>query len=82
MVAHMVGLRQVPQIADEVYLMWGGDFNWHHPMWEEERNHHLLVAGALREAKKLLTLIADFRMEMTLPKGLPTLEAMSTKNWT
>ena len=27
-------------------------------------------------------LLADYGMEMALPKGIPTLEAMATKNWT
>ena len=31
---------------------------------------------------KLLDLVAEFSMEMMLPKGIPTLEALATKNWT
>ncbi|KAF9521639.1 Endonuclease/exonuclease/phosphatase, partial [Crepidotus variabilis] len=25
----------------EEKMIWAGDFNRHHPMWEEERNNHL-----------------------------------------
>ena len=51
-------------------------------MWDEERNHHLFTASALEEATKLLVIVADHGMAMALPKGIPTLEAMATKNWT
>ena len=37
---------------------------------------------ALREADKILVLVADYSMEMLLQKDIPTLEVMVTKNWT
>ena len=49
-------------------------------MWDEERNHHLFIPAVLRESGELLELIADYGMEMVLPKDVPTLEVMSTKN--
>jgi ribonuclease HI len=64
------------------HVFWCGDFNRHHPMWDEERNRHLFTAAAIREAELLLELLADHRMVMALPKDIPTLEAMATKNWT
>ena len=64
------------------YSLWCGDFNRHHPMWDEEHNHHLFTPGALEEAWKLLTLVVDNDMLMALPKDIPTLESLSTKNWT
>jgi Endonuclease-reverse transcriptase len=63
-------------------MIWCGDFNRHHAMWDEERNQHLFTAPATREAEELISLIADYNMVMTLPKRLPTLQSMSTKNWT
>ena len=51
-------------------------------MWDKEQNHHLFTVGALEEASKLLTLVADSNMVMALLKDIPTLESMSTKNWT
>ena len=62
--------------------MWCGDFNLHHPMWDEECNHHLFTAMALAEYERLLALVADYDMQMVLPKDILTLEVMSTKNWT
>ena len=59
-----------------------GDFNRHHPMWDEERNHHLFTATALAESVKLLEMVTRHDMQMVLPKDIPTLEALATKNWT
>ena len=63
-------------------LIWCGDFNRHHAMWDEERNHHLFMASATTEAELLISLLAEFNMTMALPRGIPTLQAMNTKNWT
>ena len=63
------------------FILLTGDFNQHHPMWDEERNHHLFTAGVLEDSGKLLTLVADSNMVMALLKDIPTLESMSTKNW-
>jgi len=51
-------------------------------MWDEEHNHHLFTSGGLREAEVMISLAAEHDMAMLLLKGIPTLEAMVTKNWT
>ena len=66
----------------ESQAIWCGDFNRHHPMWDEERNGHLFMAAALSEAGRLLEIVAEHSMMMALPKDIPTLESMATKNWT
>ena len=68
--------------SESDHMMWCGDFNRHHPLWDEERNGHLLTAGASTTAQPLITLLEDFNMVMLLPKGLPMLQSMVTKNWT
>ena len=62
-------------------VVWCGDFNCHHAMWDEERNHHLFTVSAMAAANKLISHLAEFHLTMMLPKGLPTLQAMRTKNW-
>ncbi|PPR07816.1 hypothetical protein CVT24_002896 [Panaeolus cyanescens] len=62
--------------------LWAGDFNRHHPMWDDDGNQHLFTRANLRAAQKLINNLTAFDMRMTLPKGIPTLEAMSTKNKT
>nr|VWO96319.1 Uncharacterized protein [Ganoderma boninense] len=63
-------------------LMWLGDFNRHNPAWDEPRNHHLFTRQALDRSQLLLRYLADFDLDMTLPAGLPTLEALRTRNLT
>jgi hypothetical protein len=65
-----------------VRYIWLGDFNRHHPLWDEERNAHLFTTAALEATQPLLNMIARYSMKMALPKDIPTLEASSTKNYT
>ena len=67
---------------DTNHVLWCGNFNRHHPMWDKEQDSQLFTARAIREAEVLLTMVADHGMVMALPKNIPTLESMSTKNWT
>ena len=62
-------------------MEWCRDFNCHHAMWDKERNHHLFTATATSVANDLISLLADSDMVMTLPRGMPMLQAMNTKNW-
>ena len=64
------------------HMFWLGDFNRHHPMWDEERNSHLFTTVALDSVQKLLDLLVDFGMVQALPKDIPTLQSSSTGNWT
>jgi ribonuclease HI len=63
-------------------FIWLGDFNRHHPIWDEERNAHLFTRRALEAAQPLLDMIGRHDMHMVLPKDIPTLEACATKNFT
>lgn len=60
--------------------IWVGDFNRHHPMWDHPRNGHLFTRANLNAAEELIAMVTRHRMVMTLRLGVPTLEAMSTKN--
>jgi hypothetical protein len=62
------------------HMAWFGNFNRHHPLWEELRNAHLFNNPRLTDP--LLDLIHSYGMCMMLPPGIPTLEASSTGNWT
>ncbi|KEP45734.1 putative reverse transcriptase from transposon X-element protein [Rhizoctonia solani 123E] len=59
-----------------------GDFNRHHPDWDEARNAHLFTSAALNLAQPLLDLINDNTLSMALPRDIPTLQSTSTKNYT
>src|ERR1700760_3180373 len=56
------------------------DFNRHHPMWDEERNHHLFTTINLNASQSLLNLLADYDLSMILPPQIPTLEAHNSGN--
>src|SRR6266481_1308585 len=68
--------------SEEDHMVWCGDFNRHHPLWDEERNKHLFMASASAATQTLITLLEDNNMVMLLPKGTPTPQSMATKNWT
>ena len=40
------------------------------------------MVSALLAANELILYIVEFGLVMTLPKGMPTLQAMATNNWT
>ena len=61
-------------------VIWLGDFNRHHTMWDEERNAHIFTKVALEATQPLLDMISKHNMHMALPKDIPTLEACSMKN--
>ena len=79
---YLVSQLQVSHPSCPDYSIWCGNFNWYHRMWDKEQNHHLFTTGVLEDSGKLLTLVVDSNMVMVLPKDIPTLESMSTKNWT
>ena len=76
------GDRQGRGSEERLKMLWVGDFNRHHPIWDEERNVHLFTTAALEVAQPLLDLISKYDMKMVLPKDIPTLEACTTKNFT
>jgi len=62
--------------------IWLGDLNLHHPLWEEEQNSCLFTRGHLEKSQVLIDVLAEFDLQMTLPKDIPMLQALSTGNHT
>ena len=60
-------------------MLWLGDFNRHHPLWELDQNQHL--NSTEDNIQPLLDLIHIYNMELILPPGTPTYETV-TSNWT
>jgi len=63
------------------HMIWAGDFNRHHPLWDRDEDTHLFTPAATRKADRLINLLAEFDMEMKLPKGTPTLQHMRSKRY-
>ena len=66
-----------PSISDSV--IWLGDFNRHHPIWEDEANERLYEAEDY--ISPLINLLYKNDMLLALPKGIPTFQT-SAGNWT
>jgi hypothetical protein len=65
--------------SDSDLMIWLGDFNRHHPMWEEDANSHLFEAENV--ISPLLGLLYRHDMLLALPKGIPTFQT-NTGCWT
>lgn len=63
------------------HMMWMGDFNRHHPLWDRDEDDHLFTQQATRQAEGLIDLLATYGLSMALPKGIPTLQHMVTKRY-
>ena len=55
------------------HILWCGDFNRHHPLWDDEADEWLFTPQAIREADTLIEMIADKGLKMALPIGILTL---------
>ena len=73
---------QHPRSINPNRMIWAGDFNQHHRMWDKEQSSHLFTTNNLDTAQILIDLLADFSMSMVLPKDIPILRATCTKNLT
>ncbi|KAG2051751.1 DNase I-like protein [Suillus hirtellus] len=71
------------QPTHDDHVLWLGDFNCHHVLWEEERNRHLCEPRqAQANAQAWIELMADYGMCQALVKDKPTLQSTRTGNWT
>ena len=61
------------------HMLWCGDFNHHHPLWEEDSNRRLFSQP--ESIDPLLDLLATYNMRLTLPLGIPTYKT-TQGNWT
>src|ERR1700678_538876 len=64
--------------TDNHHMVWAGDFNRHHPLWDRDEDVHLFTQQANRFAGGLIGLLAAYDLVMALPKEIPTLQHMVT----
>ena len=78
--------RNRPQLehADTgtAHIIWLGDFNRHHPLWDDPNDVRLFTTEAINMAEELIEAIADAGLELALPSGTPTHQHNVTKSWT
>jgi endonuclease/exonuclease/phosphatase family metal-dependent hydrolase len=69
-------------LGGEVHIMWLGDFNRHHPLWDNPEDTRLFINEATEAAEKLIDAVTDAGLDLVLPSRLPTHEHSVTKRWT
>ena len=74
---HLYLLANLPFPLDN--MLWLGNFNRHHPLWESADNHHL--NSSEEDLQVMLDLIRDHGMSMALPSGIPTYKS-AIHSWT
>ena len=67
--------------TENYHMIWAGDFNRHHPLWDNDEDVRLFTRRATEDAERLIELLAEFEMQMALPKGCPTLQHMRSKKY-
>ena len=55
------------------HMLWCGDFNCHSLIWDRVEDERLCTPVLTQRADQLLKLVADHDMQMSLPRGIPTL---------
>src|SRR5882672_6251633 len=51
------------------HLLWLGNFNSHHLLWDEPRNSHLFTRASLDRAQEIIEVIASYDLQMGLPRA-------------
>ncbi|KAI0027452.1 hypothetical protein K488DRAFT_20545, partial [Vararia minispora EC-137] len=63
------------------HVIWCGDFNRHHLLWDDLIAGHLFTPHTIKEAELLIQAISDSGLVMALKSGTPTLQHSVTKRW-
>jgi ribonuclease HI/exonuclease III len=67
---------------EDTHVVWLGDFNRHHPHWDDVVDTRLFTNDNIEAAETLIETIADAGLELVLPAGIPTHCHNVTKRWT
>ena len=67
---------------ETAHTLWVGDFNRHHPYWDDPNDTRLFTNDALRAAEYLIEAITSLGLELALPSGILTHLHNVTKKWT
>jgi hypothetical protein len=62
--------------------LWLGNFNRHHPHWDDPTDTRLFTRSAIHDAEILISIVADLGLNMVLPLGTPMHLHNVTKKWT
>ena len=62
--------------------LWLGDFNRHHPHWDDPSDTRLFTRQAIHNAEILISAVAELGLDLALPPGIPTHLHNVSKKWT
>ena len=62
-------------------VLWLGDFNRHHPHWDNPTDTRLFTRTAMDNAELLISAVASLGLDLALPPGIPTHLHNVTKKW-
>jgi len=63
------------------HTLWLGDFNRHHPYWDDPNDTRLFTSEATRAAERLIKAVAEAGLDLALPSRIPTHRHNATKKW-
>jgi hypothetical protein len=63
------------------YVVGTGEFNRHHPLWDNGKDEQLFTNEAIVNADLLINWLIDWNMDMPLPKGILTLKHFIMKKY-
>jgi len=67
--------------SGNVHTIWVGDFNRHHPYWDNPGDNRLFTREATIAAELLIEAVAENGLELALTRGIPTCCHNATKCW-
>jgi len=67
--------------SGNAHTVWVGDFNRHHPYWDDPGDDRLFTREATIAAELLIEAVAEIGLKLALPRGLPTHHHSATKRW-
>jgi hypothetical protein len=65
----------------EAHILWVGNFNRHHPLWDSPEDTRLFTNEAMDAAKKLIEAVMKVGLESVLPSRIPMHKHNVTKRW-
>jgi hypothetical protein len=68
-------------LMGEAHMLWLGDFNRYHPIWDNLEDMRLFMNEATEAAEKLIEVVANARLKLMLLSGTPMHKHNVTKHW-
>ena len=79
---HSLPIPQGCSTENSNAILWLGDFNRHHPHWDNPADSRLFTRPAIENAEILISVVAGLGLDLALPPGIPTHLHNVTKKWT